>query len=79
MAAVQQHIPADDAIGGGAVHVRLHPAMCSTDEQFYEFCRLNRELRIERGAEGEVTIMEPAGWESGRRNAEITAQLQVNT
>ena len=77
MAAVQQHISADHAIGGGALHVRLHPAMCPTDEQFYEFCRLNRELRIERGAEGEVTVMAPAGWESGRRNAEITAQLQV--
>lgn len=77
VAAVQQHMPADDAVGGGALRVRLQPAMCPTDEQFYEFCRLNRELRIERGAEGEVTVMAPAGWESGRRNAEITAQLQV--
>ena len=77
VAAVQQHIPADDAVGGGALRVRLQPAMCPTDEQFYEFCRLNRELRIERGAEGEVTIMAPAGWESARRNAEVTSQLQA--
>lgn len=77
VAAVQQRIPGDNGAGGGTLCVRLHPAMCPTDEQFYEFCRFNRELRIERGAEGEVTIMAPAGWESGRRNAEITAQLQV--
>ena len=58
------------------MRVRLQPALCPTDDQFYEFCRLNRELRIERGSEGEVTIMPPAGWESARRNAVITAQLQ---
>lgn len=32
-----------------------------TDEEFFEFCSENPELRIERDAEGEVTIMSPAG------------------
>ena len=72
---VQHRIPDHDAIVGGALRVRLQPALCPTDDQFYEFCRLNRELRIERGSGGEVTIMPPAGWESARRNAEITSQL----
>ena len=72
----QHRILDHDAIVGGALRVRLQPALCPTDDQFYEFCRLNRELRIERGAEGEVTIMPPAGWESARRNAVITARLQ---
>ena len=73
----QHPIPDHDPIAGGALRIRLQPALCPTEDQFYEFCRLNRELRIERGAEGEVTIMPPAGWESARRNAVITAQLQV--
>lgn len=27
-----------------------------TDEEFFEFCQLNPELRIERTAEGEIII-----------------------
>ena len=69
--------PDHDAISGGALRIRLQPALCPTDDHFYEFCRFNRELRIERDAEGEVTIMGPAGWESARMNAEITSQLQA--
>lgn len=60
----------------GGIVVRLQPALCPTDEQFYQFCQLNDELRIERDAEGEVSIMPPAGWETGAMNAEITFQLQ---
>lgn len=60
----------------GAVVIRLQPALCPTVEQFYEFCRLNDELRIERDGEGEVSIMPPAGWKTAAINAEITFQLQ---
>lgn len=60
----------------GAVVVRLQGALCPTDEQFYEFCRLNNELRIERDGAGDVSIMPPAGWETAVKNAEITHQLQ---
>ena len=45
------------------------------DDQFFEFCQVNRDLRIERSAEGDILIMSPAGWMSGRRNAIITARL----
>lgn len=60
----------------GAIVVRLQGALCPTDEQFYEFCRLNNELRIERDGTGDVSIMPPAGWETAAKNAEITHQLQ---
>lgn len=73
----QHRIPDHDAIVSGALRVRLQPALCPTDDQFYEFCRINRELRIERDAEGEVTVMAPAGWESARKNARITYQLEA--
>jgi Uma2 family endonuclease len=46
-----------------------------TDDQFFEFCALNRKLRIERTAEGRIIIMSPTGGETGRRNAEINRQL----
>ncbi len=46
-----------------------------TDDEFEKFCQLNSEMRIERTAEGVVEIMPPAFWETGSRNADLTAQL----
>jgi Uma2 family endonuclease len=42
-----------------------------TDEEFFEFCQLNAEWRIERTAEGELIIMPPAGSESGKQNLSL--------
>lgn len=55
--------------------VRLRPALEMDDEQFFQFCQINRDLRIERTADGDLVIMAPAGARSGARNAEITSQL----
>src|SRR5436309_1027496 len=46
-----------------------------SDDDFFEFCQRNRDVRIERTAEGEIIVMPPAGWETGSRNSGITAQL----
>jgi Uma2 family endonuclease len=46
-----------------------------SDDQFFDFCQANGELRIERTADGDILIMSPAGWSSGRRNAIITGRL----
>ncbi|MEH2402578.1 Uma2 family endonuclease [Nostoc sp.] len=46
-----------------------------TNEQFYEFCQANGDLRIERTANGEVLIMPPAFSDTGNRNFNIAAQL----
>lgn len=61
---------------GSALLVRFPPPLRLSDDRFYELCRLNRELRIERTAGGELSIMAPAGGESSNRNAEITFQLR---
>ena len=53
------------------------PALLMTNEQFYEFCLANPDLRIERTAEGEVIIMPPAFSDTGNRNSKITSQLEV--
>src|SRR3954447_25266521 len=55
--------------------LRVRPALDLTEDQFFEFCQLNRDLRIERAAAGEWLIMPPAGWEPSSRNAEITRQV----
>ncbi|MEA5578889.1 Uma2 family endonuclease [Anabaena sp. UHCC 0451] len=46
-----------------------------TDEQFFEFCQLNRDLRIERNQFGEISIMPPTGSESGNREGRIIQQV----
>jgi Uma2 family endonuclease len=48
-----------------------------TDEQFYQLCLNNRELRFERNAKGNLLIMSPTGGETGNRNIEIAYQLQA--
>jgi Uma2 family endonuclease len=46
-----------------------------TNEQFFDFCQVNRDLRIERDRSGEVIIMSPTGSETGNRDARIIQQL----
>jgi Uma2 family endonuclease len=46
-----------------------------SDAQFYEFCRTNPDLRIERNASGEVIVMPPAFSDTGNRNVKISAQV----
>lgn len=48
-----------------------------TDEQFFQLCLDNRDLRFERTATGELIIMPPTGSETGDRNAELTYQLRA--
>lgn len=57
--------------------LRLRPVLELSDDQFFALAQLNRELRMERTAEGEVILMAPAGGEAGARNAGVTAQLWV--
>ncbi len=46
-----------------------------TDEQFFQLCKQNRDLRFERTAKGELIIMPPTGSETSDRNADLTYQL----
>jgi Uma2 family endonuclease len=41
--------------------VHLRPAIELTDEQFFDLCQINRDLRLERTAEGDLIIMPPTG------------------
>lgn len=55
--------------------LQLWPAIAMTDDQFYEFCQLNRDFRIERNATGELIIMPPTGSETDERNFDLIGQL----
>jgi len=59
--------------------LRTRPALEMDDEQLLEFCRINREWRIERTAEGELEIMPPTGGETSNKNARLTSQIWVWT
>jgi Uma2 family endonuclease len=59
-----------------AVALDLHSVRL-TDEQFYQLCQDNEDLRLELTAEGELIIMAPTGGSTGSRNATITARVTV--
>ena len=46
-----------------------------SDRAFWRLCQANRDLRLERNANGELIVMPPAAPDSGNRNAGITGQL----
>ncbi|MEC4806340.1 MAG: Uma2 family endonuclease [Jaaginema sp. PMC 1080.18] len=46
-----------------------------TPEQFEILAACNRELQLERTAQGELIVNPPTGWETGNRNSRITGQL----
>ncbi|MBF2056719.1 MAG: Uma2 family endonuclease [Cyanobacterium sp. T60_A2020_053] len=48
---------------------------CS-DEQFFQLCQKNRDLKFELSARRDLIIMPPTGGETGNRNIEIAYQLQ---
>ncbi|NEO15853.1 MULTISPECIES: Uma2 family endonuclease [unclassified Moorena] len=48
-----------------------------TDEQFWQLCHDNSDLRFERTATGELIIMSPTGSTTGERNADLIYQLKA--
>ncbi|MDZ4873645.1 MAG: hypothetical protein CLLPBCKN_003041 [Chroococcidiopsis cubana SAG 39.79] len=60
-----------------AITLNLEPAIHLTDEQFYQLCQANRDVRFERTAEGELIVMPPTGGETGDRNSEMNFQLRA--
>lgn len=46
-----------------------------THEQFQQIAAVNRDLRLERTATGELIVMAPTGSETGNRNLDISGQL----
>ncbi len=47
-----------------------------TDEQFFQLCQNNPDLRFERTASGELIIMPPTVGITGDRNSDLNYQLR---
>ncbi|HBR00461.1 MULTISPECIES: Uma2 family endonuclease [unclassified Roseofilum] len=48
-----------------------------TQEQFEALAASNRDLQLERTAQGELIVNPPTGWESGKRNSRISGKLYI--
>ena len=48
-----------------------------TQEQFEILAASNRELQLERTAQGELIVNPPTGWETGEQNSSISGELYV--
>lgn len=57
--------------------VNLNSIIKLTDEQFYQLCRANPDVKFERNAIGEIIIMSPTGGETGKFNSEINADFVI--
>jgi Uma2 family endonuclease len=75
----QQQLTTETEVETRPMVVRMHPVIDLTDDQFFEFCQINRDLRIERTATGELLIMPPTGSETGGSNFELSGQLFIWT
>ncbi|RCJ40222.1 hypothetical protein A6770_10790 [Nostoc minutum NIES-26] len=59
------------------ITINLNPIIKLTDDQFYQLCRKNPEIKFERNANGELIIMPPTGGETGKYNAGLTADFVI--
>ncbi len=60
-----------------AITINFNPIVKLTDDQFYQLCRVNPDVKFERNARGEIVIVSPTGGETGKRNAGITADFVI--
>ena len=61
--------------GPAALELHMAPVIDMSREQFFQFCQLNQDVRIERNAEGSIAVMTPAGGETGARGLLLAAAL----
>ncbi|MGK7875452.1 MAG: Uma2 family endonuclease [Xenococcaceae cyanobacterium] len=55
--------------------INIPPTFKVTEEQFQILATANRDLRLERTAHGELIIMPPTGGNTGKCNAQLSAQF----
>jgi len=60
-----------------AITINFNPIIKLNDDQFYQLCRENPEVKFERNVKGELIIMSPTGGETGKRNVEIAADFVI--
>lgn len=48
-----------------------------SDEEFFQFCQDNRDLKFERDSNGQIIVISPTTFITGNRNNEILFQLNA--
>ena len=66
--------PAEQAHGALVLHFSP-PLKKLSDDEFFDFCMSNKDLRIELTSEGDLIIMPPTGGKTGIRNSKLNARL----
>ena len=56
------------------IHIEPHRRIAQ--DEFYELCLANPDLRMELTAQGEIVVMPPTGGETSYRNSELSGQLR---
>lgn len=59
------------------INLQVGSALGLSDDELFELCAQNPELRIERTAEGNLIVMTPVGGESSHRNLLIATALAL--
>jgi Uma2 family endonuclease len=57
--------------------IHVPPSYPLSADHFYDLCRANPDLRIERNANGDLIFMPPTGGETGRSNAELVTDFVI--
>ncbi len=60
-----------------AITINFNNVVKFSDDQFYQLCRDNPDVKFERNAFGEIIVMPPTGGETGKRNASIIADFVI--
>ena len=60
-----------------AVTINFNSVVQLNDDQFYQLCRDNPDVKFERNAKGEIIVMPPTGGETGNRNFEISVDFGI--
>ena len=63
--------------GHAPLAIRFEPVIKMTEEQFANFCELNKEVRIERTAGGAIELMPPTYSDTGAKELDIGADLKI--
>ncbi|MBW4668017.1 MAG: Uma2 family endonuclease [Cyanomargarita calcarea GSE-NOS-MK-12-04C] len=60
-----------------SITVNFNDIIQLSDDQFYQLCRNNPDIKFERNVKGEIVIMPPTGGGTGNRNIEIGADFVI--
>ncbi|MBW4603717.1 MAG: Uma2 family endonuclease [Calothrix sp. FI2-JRJ7] len=60
-----------------AITINFNSVVKLTDDQFYQLCQDNPDIKFERNQWGELVVMPPTGGEAGKRNACVIADFVI--